>query len=59
MMTNEEITELAPFDIILDKFHRCGAKCWGGGMARMLAAYPSAQLLGLSTAKIPLFERPA
>lgn len=52
MMTDEEIAALAPFGIILDEFHRCGAKCWGGGVARLLAAYPGAQLVGLSATKI-------
>lgn len=52
MMTDEEIAALAPFGIILDEFHRCGAKCWGGGVARLLAAYPGALLLGLSATKI-------
>ena len=52
MMTDEEIEALAPFGIILDEFHRCGAKCWGSGVARLLRAYPNAQLLGLSATKI-------
>ncbi len=52
MMSDEEIAALAPFGIILDEFHRCGAKCWGGGVARLLAAHPDAQLLGLSATKI-------
>ena len=52
MMSDEEIAALAPFGIILDEFHRCGAKCWGGGVARLLAAYPGALLLGLSATKI-------
>ena len=52
MMTDKEIAALAPFGIILDEFHRCGAKCWGGGVARLLAAYPGAQLVGLSATKI-------
>lgn len=52
MMTDEEIAALAPFGIILDEFHRWGAKCWGGGVARLLAAYPGAQLLGLPATKI-------
>ncbi len=52
MMTDEEISVLAPFGIILDEFHRCGAKCWGGGVARLLSVYPNAQLLGLSATKI-------
>lgn len=52
MMSDEEIASLEPFGIILDEFHRCGAKCWGGGVARLLAAYPSAQLMGLSATRI-------
>ena len=52
MMSDEEIAALAPFGIILDELHRCGAKCWGGGVARLLVAYPGAQLLGLSATKI-------
>lgn len=52
MMTDGEIAVLAPFGIILDEFHRCGAKCWGGGVARLLSAYPGTQLLGLSATKI-------
>ena len=34
--------------IILDEFHRCGAAEWGKGVERLLLAYPSAKLLGLS-----------
>lgn len=52
MMTDEDMAAIAPFGIILDEFHRCGAKCWGGGVARLLSVYPNAQLLGLSATKI-------
>ena len=52
MMTDAEIVALAPFGIVLDEFHRCGAKCWGEGVVRLLTAYPEAQLLGLSATKI-------
>lgn len=52
MMTGEEMAALHPDGIILDEFHRCGAKCWGGGVTRLLAAYPGARLLGLSATKI-------
>ena len=52
MMTDEEIAELTPYGIVLDEFHRCGAKCWGGGVARLLSTYPQAQLLGLSATKV-------
>ncbi len=38
--------------IILDEFHRCGAAEWGKGVERLLLAYPSAKLLGLSATNI-------
>lgn len=37
---------------ILDEFHRCGAYCWGQGVERLLRAYPSAKVLGLSATPI-------
>lgn len=51
-MTDEELTELKPDAIVLDEFHRCGAKCWGNGVARLLSMFKGAQLLGLSATKI-------
>ncbi len=41
-----------PSWIILDEFHRCGAKCWGQGVARLLAAFPDVPILGLSATNI-------
>lgn len=52
MMTDEEIAALSLYGIVLDEFHRCGAACWGEGVARLLRAYPKARLLGLSATKI-------
>lgn len=52
MMTGEELASLAPDGIVLDEFHRCGAKCWGVGVQRLLRAYPQAKLLGLTATKI-------
>ena len=52
MMTDEEIAALEPYGIVLDEFHRCGSKCWGEGVARLLGAFPEALLLGLSATKI-------
>ncbi|MCD7885009.1 MAG: Helicase associated domain protein [Lachnospiraceae bacterium] len=42
----------APSYIILDEFHRCGAKCWGRGVQRLLAAFPEVPILGLSATNI-------
>ena len=52
MMSSEEIMALSPYGIVLDEFHRCGAKCWGEGVAQLLHAFPKARLLGLSATKI-------
>ncbi len=48
----EELQVLRPDFIILDEFHRCGAQRWSQGVARLLALYPAAQLLGLSATNI-------
>lgn len=52
MMSSEETMALSPYGIVLDEFHRCGAKCWGEGVAQLLHAFPKARLLGLSATKI-------
>ncbi len=53
-LTQKELAELADSAayIILDEFHRCGAACWGAGVARLLALCPKARLLGLSATNI-------
>lgn len=51
-MTDEEISALSPYGIILDEFHRCGGKRWGGGVNRLLRVHPNAKLLGLSATRI-------
>lgn len=52
LLTQAELTELKPDCIILDEFHRCGAKMWGEGFQRLLEMYPQAKLIGLSATKI-------
>ncbi|MCD8398199.1 MAG: Helicase associated domain protein [Lachnospiraceae bacterium] len=42
----------APGYIILDEFHRCGARCWGQGVQRLLAVFPDTPILGLSATNI-------
>ncbi len=48
----EMMEELLPDYIVLDEFHRCGAKEWGKGVQRLLAAYPNAGVLGLSATAV-------
>ncbi len=51
-MTREELDEIEPDYIVLDEFHRCGAKMWGQGVQNLLDAYPGAPVLGLSATAI-------
>lgn len=52
LMQEEELEEIQPDYIVLDEFHRCGAKMWGQGVQRLLRQYPYAPLLGLSATNI-------
>ncbi|MCI8513978.1 MAG: hypothetical protein HFI93_05025 [Lachnospiraceae bacterium] len=51
-MDEEEIASIRPDVIVLDEFHRCGARQWGAGVQRLLAFYPKAGLLGLSATAV-------
>lgn len=52
LLEDGEISELKPDYIILDEFHRCGAEQWGTGVQRLLKAYPSVPILGLTATNI-------
>lgn len=52
LLDESEIVEIDPDYIILDEFHRCGAEMWGRGIRRLLEAYPSVPVLGLSATSI-------
>lgn len=51
-LTEDEIRKIAPDYIILDEFHRCGAKEWGRGVNSLLGEYPSVPVLGMSATNI-------
>ncbi|GAA6278448.1 DEAD/DEAH box helicase family protein [Enterocloster bolteae] len=52
-MSDEDIAALEPDIIVLDEFHRAGAKEWGGkGVQRLLESYPESKVLGLSATPI-------
>ena len=51
-MGEDEIREIDPDFIILDEFHRCGAEMWGAGVDKLLCAYPTSPLLGLTATNI-------
>lgn len=52
LLGDEEIAQMTPDYIVLDEFHRCGARQWGQGVERLLNHYPYARLLGLSATHI-------
>lgn len=52
LLTHEEINEIQPDYIVLDEFHRCGAKVWGAGVDAVLSRYPDVPILGLSATNI-------
>lgn len=52
LLSKEEFQEIQPDYIILDEFHRCGAKMWGQGVQQLLDFYPHARMLGLSATNI-------
>lgn len=53
LMKNEDcIDTLHPDYIILDEFHRCGAREWGKSIKKLLDTYPDARRLGLSATNI-------
>ena len=47
-----ELKSWDPDYIILDEFHRCGAKEWGAGVRKVLSVYPEAYLIGFSATNI-------
>ena len=50
--SEKEMQAWQPDIIILDEFHRCGAKEWGAGVARVLSMYPDADLVGFSATNV-------
>ena len=52
VMAGEEIALLNADFIILDEFHRCGAREWGRAVEQLLQTHPQAKLLGLSATNI-------
>lgn len=52
VMSKAELSGIQPDYIILDEFHRCGAKMWGKGIANLLDLYPNTPVLGLSATNI-------
>lgn len=51
-MEDEELEGIKPDYIILDEFHRCGARVWGQGVQSFLEKYPDTPILGLSATAI-------
>ncbi len=52
LMNDAELREIAPEYIVLDEFHRAGAKMWGQGVQRLLECFPRVPVLGLSATNV-------
>lgn len=52
LLTAEEVDTIQPDYIVLDEFHRCGARVWGAGVQAVLERYPDVPKLGLSATNI-------
>ena len=52
LMDGAAMGALAPDYVILDEFHRCGAKMWGQGVRRLLSMYSDRPVLGLSATSV-------
>lgn len=53
LMHNEKIIdEIRPDYIVLDEFHRCGAREWGKSVQKLLQTHKNAKILGLSATNI-------
>ena len=51
-LSDEEMAALAPDYIILDEFHRAGAKEWGRAVCRLLTIHAGVPVLGLSATNV-------
>ena len=51
-LTDEEVSGLRPDGIVFDEAHRAGASVWQTGVERLMAAWPGAQILGLTATPI-------
>lgn len=52
LMEQEEIGNLSIDFIVLDEFHRCGAREWGRGVNALLDTHPEAKVLGMSATPV-------
>ncbi len=47
-----QLSDLRSDYIILDEFHRCGARAWGEGVRKLLEQYPAVPVLGLTATAV-------
>ncbi len=47
-----QLSDIHPDYIILDEFHRCGARAWGEGVRKLLEQYPAVPVLGLTATAV-------
>ncbi|MBO5239335.1 MAG: Helicase associated domain protein [Lachnospiraceae bacterium] len=57
MRNKDALDKLHPDYIILDEFHRCGAKYWGNSISKLLELYPDACLFGMTATNIRYLDK--
>lgn len=57
MWNEDKIDELKPDFIILDEFHRAGAREWGKSVRTLLETYRDARLLGLTATNVRYLDQ--
>lgn len=55
-LADEDIYELKPDYIVLDEFHRCGAKHWNKSVNRLIKIYQDARLVGFSATSVRFLD---
>lgn len=52
LMDQRDMMDYKPDFVVLDEFHRCGAKEWGNSLEIFLGLFPEAKILGLSATHV-------
>jgi len=57
MRNEDEIAGMNPDYIVLDEFHRAGAKCWGRNVRKLMEQYPAAKIFGMTATNIRYLDK--
>ena len=57
LLSDDELAELKPDDIVIDELHRAGACKWNSAVVKLISLYPKAKLLGLTATNICYLDK--